>query len=259
MEHSHVLSFLGPQPPLRQQFYASAPTPRRPMISSSMRPLHTSPVSSSPSPFSSSQSSIGRSSSALSLRPSSYGFNLKPEQPTASSSSSHLYLSVRNSATQTEKPDSPPITASMPTGITGCRLFGIDLMNNSIEESVRSHFTAATHGDSSSVIGHTTAPIPTSLDVESKSCWVGGGATPHAPISLMNQDAMMGSDVIRGSDVVRTEHAPDLLDISVVNARSKGLQINQNNANFVTAASSEQMPPVESPPCRHVRSCTKVI
>jgi hypothetical protein len=259
MEHSQVFSFLGPQPPPPQQFYASPLTPCHSMPSSSMRPLNTSPNSSSPSPFSLSQSPIGCSSSALSLRPSSFGFNLKPEQPVASSSSSHLYWSVRDSATQTEmRPDSTPITASMLTGTTGCRLFGIDLVNSSIEESVHSHFTAThSRGVSSSVIGHATTPIPMSIDVASKSCGVGSGVTPRAPISLMNQDAMVGSDVICGRDVGRTEHPPDFLDFNVADAQSKGLQVNQNSANFVTAASSEQMPPVE-PPCRHVRSCTKV-
>lgn len=268
-----MFSFPGPQP--LQQIYASPPTPRHPIFSSSVRPLNTSPVSSSPPPFSLSQSSIGPSTSALSLQPSSFHFNTKPDAM-ASSSSSHLYWSVRDSATQTEKKqDSTPIAASMPTGTTGCRLFGIDLVNcSNKEESVPSHFIIArSRGVSSSIFGHTTTPGPTSLVVASGSHGVSGGMTRHAQISSMTPDVMVGSDVVHScapisvntvqiNDVVHvcggTERASVPLDLDVADTQSKGLQINQNSAGVVIAASSDQMPPVEFPPCCHVRSCTKV-
>ncbi|XP_078171907.1 auxin response factor 7-like [Carex rostrata] len=248
-----VFSFPGPQPP--QQFYASASTPRRPIFSPPsdsfpMRPPTTSTLSSSPTPFSLSQSSIGRSTSALTFRPSSFGFNSKPEQPMASSSNSHLYWSLRDLAPSTdEKQDSTPITASMPTGTIGCRLFGIDLVNcSNIGESVPSHITAArSRGTSSSVIGYTTTPVPMSLDMASGSHGVGGGVTAHSSISSKNIDAMVGSDVVRGRDAGSGE-----TELALV-------PINQNSADVVTAASSEQMLPVEFPPCRPIRSCTKVI
>lgn len=246
-----VFSFPGPQPP--QQFYASASTPRHPIFSPPsdsfpMRPSTTSTLSSSPTPFSLSQSSIGRSTPALTLRPSSFGFNSKPEQPMASSSSSHLYWSLRDLAPSTdEKQDSTPITASMSTGTIGCRLFGIDLVNcSNIEESVPSHITASRSRGTSTVIGHTTTPVPTSLDMASGSHGVGGGVTAYASISSMNLDAMVGSDVVRGRGAGSGE-----TELALV-------PINQNSADVVTAAGSEQMLPMEFPPCRPVRSCTKV-
>lgn len=136
----------------------------------------------------------------------------------------------------------------MPTGTIGCRLFGIDLVNcSNIGESVPSHITAAqSRGTSSSVIGYTTTPVPMSLDMASGSHVVGGGVTAHASISSKNIDAMVGSDVVRGRDAGSGE-----TELALV-------PINQNSADVVTAASSEQMLPVEFPPCRPIRSCTKV-
>ncbi|KAJ4761751.1 Auxin response factor [Rhynchospora pubera] len=242
IEHSQVFSFPGPQP--AQQFYASASTPRHPIFSSpsipfSIRPLSTSPLTLGPSSFGLSQSTLGHTSSSLSLRTSSFGFSSRPEQSMACSSSSHLDLSLRDSSPPIEKKQqSNPNTVGISTRNAGCRLFGIELVSRSL-------------GASSSAICHDTASIPTCLDVGLGSHGVGSGCAP------INAGAVTGScHIVTGG----TEHAPIPMDEGAIISEIQTLPVNQIcNADAVTASGSEQIPLAELPPCRHVRSCTKVM